>query len=141
MVDQSLASKEELTGFREKVVEARIRVAEREQALRQGNKAGLLERLNDELATTMINQAEMEVRLALLREQQPSIDVKQIDDEKLTRLSDQYRGLFREASALPPLYHQMHKRLDGLKRQRLALLVDDVKVTDAPPVTRPEMAE
>jgi hypothetical protein len=141
MIDQGAASKEELAGFQEKVVEARLRVAEREQALRQGNKAGLLERLNDELATTMINQAEMEVRLALLHEQQPSIDVKQIDEEKLTRLSDQYRGLFRESGALPPLYHQMDKRLDGLKRQRLALLVDDVRVTDAPPVTRPEMAK
>jgi hypothetical protein len=142
MIDQGSASKEELTGFREKIVEARIRVAEREAALRQGNnRAGLLERLNDELATTMINQAEMEVRLALLREQQPSIDVKQIDEEKLTRLSDQYRGLFRESGALPPLYHQMDKRLDGLKQQRLALLVDDVKVTDAPPVARPEMKE
>jgi hypothetical protein len=123
----------------EKILHARIRVTEREEAIRQTTSASLLERLNDELATNMINRAEMEARLELIRTQQPGIDVKQLDEAKLTRLTEEYRALFRDPGTLPPLYFQLEKQVLELRREKLALLVSGVKVSEAPaPTTAPQ---
>jgi hypothetical protein len=130
LVKNALMSTGEAAAVREKVIAARIRVAEREEALRNSAATTRLERLNDELATIMINQAEMEVRLALLRDQ-PSLDVKQIDEDKLTRLTEQYRALFRSPGVLPPLYFELEKRQMELRRERLSLIVADVKLAEA----------
>ena len=130
LVKNGLMPTAEAAAVREKVIAARIRVAEREEALRNSAATTRLERLNDELATIMINQAEMEVRLALLRDQ-PSLDVKQIDEDKLTRLTEQYRALFRSPGVLPPLYFQLERRQMELRQEKLALIVSDIRVTEA----------
>jgi hypothetical protein len=132
VMKNGLAPTSEGSAVQEKLIGARIRVAEREDALRNSAATSRLERLNDELATIMINRAEMEVRLAMLREQQPTIDVSQIDDARLTRLTEQYRALFRNAGTLPPLYFELKKQQNALRRDKLALLVSDVKVSEAP---------
>ncbi|MGB7157088.1 MAG: hypothetical protein WBD40_03415 [Tepidisphaeraceae bacterium] len=137
---QEPVSAAELGESERKWMDAKIRIVEREEAVRQSTKANLLERLNDELATAMINQAEMETRLAMIRQQQPSIDLKAIDEPKLTYLTEQYRTLFRDPGALPPLYFELDKKLAELKRAKLALQVSDVKVTEgakAVPVPSP----
>ena len=131
LVKNALMAASEAAAVREKVIAARIRLAEREEALRNNAATARLERLNDELATIMINQAEMEVRLALLRDQ-PSLDVKQIDEEKLNRLAEQYRSLFRNPGVLPPLYFELEKRQMELRREKLALIISDVKVMEGP---------
>ena len=131
LVKNALMASAEAAAVREKVIAARIRVAEREEALRNSAATTRLERLNDELATIMINQAEMEVRLALLRDQ-PSLDVNQIDEDKLTRLTEHYRALFRNPGVLPPLYFDLERRQMELRREKLALIVSDVKVAEAP---------
>jgi hypothetical protein len=137
MFESGQASQSEASAVRDTVLQANIRVAEREEALRQSTQAGLLERLNEELATIMIDQAEKQVRLELLRSQQPSIDVKDISEDKLDRLTDQYRALFRNPGTLPPLYFELEKRTFPLRVEKLALLVRSAKVTDAPATTQP----
>lgn len=132
LIEQKVASRSDLAGAEEKIAQAKIRVAEREEALRQTTKSSLLDRLNDELATMMINRAEMDVRLAMLRDLQPPIDMKELDEQKLERLMEQYRHLFRDAGSLPPLYYQLAKQAAELRREKLALLVSEVKVTEAP---------
>lgn len=140
LIEAVSAPQAEYAAAQEKVMQARIRVTEREEALRQGTKASLLERLNDELATIMIDRAEMEVRLAMLREHQPPLDVKELDEKTLERLTEQYRPLFRDPGRLPPLYYQLQRQAAALNAEKLALLVKDVKVTTRGPATRPAPA-
>ena len=79
----------------------------------------------------------MEVRLEWIRRQQPSIDVKDLDEEKLNRLTDEYRALFRNPGTLPPLYFQLEKQQAELRVQKLALLVSEVKAGEVTVTTQP----
>ena len=80
------------------------------------------------------------MRLQLIRRQQPSIDVKDLDEEKLNRLTDEYRALFRNPGTLPPLYFQLEKQGLELRAEKLVLIVSEVKVTDASATTQPAPA-
>jgi hypothetical protein len=137
LYDSGTAPRAELTDAEEKTLNANMRITEREEAIRQSTNSSLLERLNAELASNMINRAEMEVRLELIRRQQPSIDVKDLDEEKLDRLTDEYRALFRNPGTLPPLYYQLEKQQMDLRAQKLELLVTDVKAGDVTVTTQP----
>jgi len=127
------ASANDVAQAEEQWMAARINIAEREEGVRQKAAVGLLDRLNAELAAVMINEAEMEVRLDMVRRQQPLLDLRSLDDKKLTRLADQYGSLFRDPGALPPLIDELEKKKDELRRARLALQVTDVKLIGAPP--------
>jgi hypothetical protein len=137
LFDTGQASQAALAEVDEHVMNANIRVTEREEAIRVSTNSSLLERLNAELASNMINRAEMEVRLEWIRRQQPSIDVKDLDEEKLNRLTDEYRALFRNPGTLPPLYYQLDKQQAELRVQKLALLISEVKAGEVSVTTQP----
>ena len=77
------------------------------------------------------------IRLEWIRRQQPSIDVKDLDEEKLNRLTDEYRALFRNPGTLPPLYYQLDKQQAELRVQKLALLISEVKAGEVSVTTQP----
>jgi len=137
LFDTGSASQAAMAEADEHIMNANIRVTEREEAIRVSTNSSLLERLNTELASNMINRAEMEVRLEWIRRQQPSIDVKDLDEEKLNRLTDEYRALFRNPGTLPPLYYQLDKQQAELRVQKLALLVSEVKAGEVTVTTQP----
>jgi hypothetical protein len=137
LIDAATAPQASLAEAEEQVMNANLRVTEREETVRQSTNSSLLERLNAELASNMINRAEMEVRLEWIRRQQPSIDVKDLDEEKLNRLTDEYRALFRNPGTLPPLYYQLDKQQTELRVQKLALLISDVRAGEVTLTTQP----
>ena len=122
----AIGSREDVNKAEQALAEAQIRLAEREESLRLASKGDLLAKLTDELATIAIDTTEMMAKLQYLRENSPPADLSQLTEKDLQRLASQYRGLY-VPPGLPPLYHELDKRLNKLIVEKLRTVVSEVR--------------
>jgi chromosome segregation ATPase len=113
---------EELEG---KVAEAKARVAERKELLRQSNGADILSRMTADLAGGMVDVAELEARKHYIDSQLPNIATVTEDQLKGILQTSQYPA---PTNKPPPLREELEKKHDDLLYQWGVLLVKDVRL-------------
>lgn len=126
LVKQKSISSSELEKEQEQLLEAQIRVQERTESLRQRAGGDVLGRLSGELATVMIDIAELSAKLSYLSANGLQVDIHRIDEAKLKRLQEDFRHFFPQD--YPPLGRQLEEQRDKLVAEILRLTLTKVEV-------------
>jgi hypothetical protein len=113
------------------VAQAQARLAERREEVRQMAKGDLLNKLSGELASLMIDLAELEGRLKYLEKTLPPLDLKQLNEQQLGQLAQQYKGFYTDRGTLPPLYGKLDGEARQLVEKKMSLLAGEVRVITA----------
>lgn len=128
--ERGLASQTDVVKAEEALIEARTRVAEREQAQARSSSADLLARLGEELAIVSIDQAELLARLKVVTQYLPPGDFTKLQEDDLRRLRDHYNV---SSPGYPTWFGDIQKQLRPLLLQKLALMISDLR----PDASRP----
>jgi hypothetical protein len=121
------ASIGEVHAAEEKLAEAKMRVAERSELVRQTSGSDVLARATTDMSTIMVDVAELEGRKRYIDSQLP--DVATITEPQLQTLLQQAK-YYSASSTPPPLHDQLVKKYQEILRQRGLLLVKDVRVVE-----------
>ena len=133
--EQGMTSAAELSQAEEAVLDAKAKLAERQDLLAQPANPELIGRLTEEVALVAVDQAELAARLQEVTRRLPPDDFSKITEKDLIRLSPDYFGLGTPGVKRPPLLAELENKERQLQRRLLALSLAEVKVVEAPPPT------
>lgn len=131
------ATNSEVQATEAKVAEAKVRVAERKDLLRQSNGSDVIARLSADMSTVMVDVAELEARKHYIDTQLPNIATITEDQLKGLLQTSQYAA---PSSVPPPLRDELLKKHDDLLHQWGVLLVKEVRLRDeSAPSSQPKV--
>src|SRR5262245_2636559 len=131
--DQGMVAQAEAREPEAALLEAKIRLAEREAELAKAGKGDVLERMADELAMVSVDLMELDIQLSRVRDQLNRYNVSVNNPKQLDELLAQEPQLGGgDAAALIALQEDLRKQSIQLQRERFALIVEDVKLEEAP---------
>jgi hypothetical protein len=116
------------------LADARTKLVEREEALKQSVNGELLSRLSQDLVVAAIDQSELKARLAAVKRLLPPDDFSQLTEEELNRLSAAYTTKAIGVES-PALSERLTKEAHELREKRLGMQIQGVTVV-APATTR-----
>ncbi|MGE5608715.1 MAG: hypothetical protein ACM359_05655 [Bacillota bacterium] len=131
LAKQNAAAPVEVAKAELDLAQAQARLAERREEVRQMAKGDLLNKLSGELAALMIDLAELEGRLKYLEQTLPPLDLKQLNEQQLRQLAQQYKGFYTDRGTLPPLYNKLDEEAKRLVEKKMSLLAGEVRVISA----------
>ena len=126
----------ELAQAEQELLEAKAKVAVREQELSQPTDLDLLARLTQEVTLVAVDQAELAERLQQVIQRLPPDDLSQVTQQDLSRVMNAYSASTPDAKRIP-LAIELQKRQKDLELRMLALRLADVQVIPAP-ATQPK---
>jgi hypothetical protein len=131
LVEGGMVSREEVGKSRAALSEAKVRLAERESALASSGEGDLLGRLSDELAMVEVDLLEISMQISIIEAQLDRYDTYKLDAKRLEELaqSDLKPG-WVDVEKLAAMHAELERQLVQLNRERFALKVEDVTVTD-----------
>jgi hypothetical protein len=130
MIKNGVGGQADMKAAEERTVETQLRIEERKETLKQGTKGELLSRLSNELALLMVDQTEMEMRLALLREQTLPTDLTKLTEKDLEKVAGDYGGVPDQKH--PPILTKLEKEGEELAWELLKLAVVEVRPANPP---------